>query len=760
MAIEIWDGQWRNSSDPEIYTNTGWKDIMEGHAYIGNSVWNRFFIRVTPVAPTLGNVSRTNSSLTFSYSHPGDSSGVYLVLKLVRVSDNTVIAGPENTSLTSGAISGNKTYTGLSQGVSYRFEAYAVYNSYSINSSTATITRSTLSFSATAPTLALSSRTVNSITVNAQVSSGSPYNTRIVIWNNTNGSALNASYLPNGSGTVGSINSNYISTGLVAGSSYEFAAYTEYRDASTLEVITQSSITYFTTSTLNYVLTTPTQPYYSDRQLNTLSFRASSNANYSANGSSYTANAYIEFNLYRTSNDAFVSARTAALPNNDTLTELEVQFTGLSSGVSYYCRARTYYYSPVSQYSSYSVNSAAVSTLQLTTSSTGLITANNTTYLNSRLFTPSSTAEDSNASNASDGSTGTSWFSDPFTSTVSGDLTIGEIERTPTRIRYITPTAVSTPLTGGSSVTITASPPAIVLRQTSSLRLTYRWNPAAANVAPPTLPNYPSLPIRTDLVNNASNHNWVFGSSTTVFINPTPVPGFLPGLASPPLGTVVISKKNANRLQFNVPGGSSTTNPNGTVPLTPADTPHPAYISAPRPGLDAIGATVSSFSKPALGGVIVEIPDSSVPSFPAFSVATVISNATMKITGTIAKAAGGTEFLNIYVTPKSGTYSNPRMISGTNTVRVSIPNIGSAMTVKLYTTNSSGGLIDHGSVSIPNQGSHTFNLLGSSFPYYDPTMGADTFRIYLVCTRISGGLLGNIAAISEVEFSYSYDTYA
>lgn len=763
MAIEIWDGQWRNSSDPEIYTNTGWKDIMEGHAYIGNSVWNRFFIRITPVAPTLGNVSRTNSSLTFSYSHPGDSSGVYLVLKLVRVSDNAVIAGPENTSLTSGAISGNKTYTGLAQGVSYRFEAYAVYNSYSINSTVATTTYSTLSFSPVTPTLSLNSSTVSSITVRAQLTtSSSPYNARIVIWNDDTQSAIQASRLP-ANGQVGTIDVLFSSSSLSVNTSYRFAAYTEYRDPSTLEVIANSDIVYQQFSTLAYLVTTPTQPYNTDRQRFSLKFKASSNANYSRNGSSYTANAYIEFNLYRTSNNVFVSAQTAALPNNDTLTELEVEFTGLSSGVSYYCRARTYYYSPVSQYSSYTTDSAAVSTLQLTTVSTGLINASNTTYFTYNSVNASSTSLGFPVSNISNGigyspTTNTapySWISDPgYPNTAATSIPVDQISRTPKVVRYSTSSSSGIPsFRTATSVRIDA-PSGVFLSQSASTASIFQAPYGRA----------------ATLIDSSTQFCFIEGSNVRVSSSTGP-----PAFAANIPGFKTLRANNGTSITVPIPS---------TLPAPQPNVVHGTTTRGPRPGLTGTYPVSSFTTSPS--GTVIEVNTGNVPSTPTFSTATVGDTVAtpganeqpapvrMFITGirnksSIDPAAGETyagaqypEEVVIYVVLKAD-YVNPRMVSGTDTIKVHTPSgFSSNISLSAKTNNSAGNLINQGSGTISSSGgTHTFNLITTAFAMNDPFFNLPAFKIVIGGNRVFRSDLDGVAiAIIEVEFSFSYDTYS
>lgn len=158
-------------------------------------------------------------------------------------------------------------------------------------------------------------------------------------------------------------------TGLTRGTSYNFDSYIEYLDSSNNVISTGPSMPVLhTDSTLDYIKTVPTTPANTGTITSTsLSFSSSSNANYSING----ATAYIQFRLYDYPGGTLQATENSSnLPSNDTTTSRTVTFTGLSYNTAYYCIARTYYASPVSEFSSNSSSSNVVSTYPLHTPAT------------------------------------------------------------------------------------------------------------------------------------------------------------------------------------------------------------------------------------------------------------------------------------------------------------------------------------------------------------------------------------------------------
>jgi hypothetical protein len=168
--------------------------------------------------------------------------------------------------------------------------------------------------------------------------------------------------------TTGVFTSNMVSsnaatqldfTGLTRNTTYDFDSYIEYLDASNNVISTGPTMPVLhTDTTLDHAITIPTTPVNTGTVTSTiLSFKASSNANYTNNGVAAT----LYFELYN-SLGVLKQTLSSALPNNDTLTERTVTFYDVDYGTSHTCKARTYYGGAINDYSAYSSNSSVVST--------------------------------------------------------------------------------------------------------------------------------------------------------------------------------------------------------------------------------------------------------------------------------------------------------------------------------------------------------------------------------------------------------------
>lgn len=238
MGIEVWNGSnWSGSNDPKIYDGS-WKDVMEGYIY-DTGGWARFFVRLTPVAPEVrfSGVAGT-TSLTFEYRHTvGHNTGIYIALRLVRVSDGAVIVNWENTALTTSAIPWtSKTYSGLSPGVQYRFEAYTVYPVYNINSSTVTVNGTTTTFATDQPNVSSSSNQFTSITAVISLVRKTPYKIQVAIWSNLDSTPTYFPAVPVDAAVSGS----YTVSNLDAGETVTLYYYSIYYDATTNQQIARS----------------------------------------------------------------------------------------------------------------------------------------------------------------------------------------------------------------------------------------------------------------------------------------------------------------------------------------------------------------------------------------------------------------------------------------------------------------------------------------------------------------------------------------
>lgn len=268
------------------------------------------------------------------------------------------------------------------------------------------------------PVISFVSRTQTSITVNVSHSNPDSDRVRVYIYRvGAGGVPVNGQYVPNSSGTTGTINQNYTQSGLQLGTNYTFGAYAEYLDANGNIMIT-SDVVQQTYATSTFDLYTPSTPSLTNRGYNesggvytgTLTFQSSSNPLFSTNGST----AYIQFQL----TDGFSTTLTlnsANLSNNDSLQSRSVTFTGLNLGSQWLCRARTIY-TTISEQSDWSAYSAVATTVNweriYVPSQTTWVSMQGSGF-SSFVATASSSKSGGAPANASDGSTSNQWASDP-----------------------------------------------------------------------------------------------------------------------------------------------------------------------------------------------------------------------------------------------------------------------------------------------------------------------------------------------------------
>jgi hypothetical protein len=162
MGIQIKDGNWLNVFNPRIYDN-GWKNIFRGQIY--DNGWKTFYVRLTPVVPTVSNVSRTTTTLTFRYTHPGDTetnSPVRIEYRLKNNAGTVVRSGSE--TFASGAINQTVEFTGLASNATFSFEARAVYTDHNIETDYSNPVSRTTSITTVAPSVFVVNRQLNSLT--------------------------------------------------------------------------------------------------------------------------------------------------------------------------------------------------------------------------------------------------------------------------------------------------------------------------------------------------------------------------------------------------------------------------------------------------------------------------------------------------------------------------------------------------------------------------------------------------------------------
>jgi hypothetical protein len=211
----------------------------------------------------------------------------------------------------------------------------------------------------TPPAFSFVSATPTSVTVRV-IASGSDNKEVYAYRTNDSGNFQSSPASP----TTSAINQTFTFSGLSPGKSYNFSSYIAFYDAEGT-FVEFSTVSTLDASTASYSKTTPTTPTNTGTISSTkLSFSSSSSSNYSTNGVA----AYIRFEIWTENGSAPVQVlNSSILPLDNTTASRTVQFTGLTPNTPYYCRARTYYGSPVDSSSIYSSFSSATSTYPLHT---------------------------------------------------------------------------------------------------------------------------------------------------------------------------------------------------------------------------------------------------------------------------------------------------------------------------------------------------------------------------------------------------------
>ena len=209
----------------------------------------------------------------------------------------------------------------------------------------------------TPPAFSFVSATPTSVTVRV-IASGSD-NKKVYAYRTSNSGNFQSSPVDP---TTSAINQTFTFSDLSPGTSYNFSSYIAFYDAEGT-FVEFSAVSTLDASTASYSKTTPTTPTNTGTISSTkLSFSSSSSSNYSTNG----AAAYIRFEIWTENGSAPVQVlNSSILPLDNTTASRTVQFTGLTPNTPYYCRARTYYGSPVDSSSIYSSFSSATSTYPL-----------------------------------------------------------------------------------------------------------------------------------------------------------------------------------------------------------------------------------------------------------------------------------------------------------------------------------------------------------------------------------------------------------
>lgn len=227
---------WTQISDPQIRVSSSqWSPIFAGDIYNGTT-WDRFFVRLTPVIPTVSNVSRTVTTLTFRYEHPGDTeTNTPVRIEYQLKNPNGTIRESGSQTFNSGAINQTVIFplpgnSALTRNTTYTFEARAVYTNYDITTNFASISRTTEDINVVAPTVSFIEAQQNRLTFRVQHPGDTQTNTPVSITRSLiDNTTLQVVSGPTTTAAVtGSIDQQVPFSGLSSSRSYTFVASANY----------------------------------------------------------------------------------------------------------------------------------------------------------------------------------------------------------------------------------------------------------------------------------------------------------------------------------------------------------------------------------------------------------------------------------------------------------------------------------------------------------------------------------------------------
>ena len=406
------------------------------------------------------------------------------------------------------------------------------------------------------------------------------------------------------------------------------------------------------------------------------------------------------------------------LTNNETTEDKSRAFSSLSSTYEYQFRARVVYAglgNSNSEVGAWSAYSAAVRPKRNVATQSGSKPFSDRTY-----FTAGSTGSASSASGgtsyltASNGNTGDQWISSPTESTSVGPIAVDNISRDGTYTYYEKTAGYGlisvseAKVTGSSTLTVAA------LYRYTYIQNSVRYTAIQANTANDTI-SYPFYVGDSITVSDADVAG--INESRTV----------LERKSSDNLRVATISAPITNAWVIDSMFLSGQTTNGGNVNLlnTAAYTYEPASF--------VTGGTNS-----------VRILNTDLAGYPFSTFTSSGSDASIWLTGTVAKGSGIETLLYNFVPEKT----NARMISGTNSVRVTNGNSACDIAVYLNTT-------DLGTKSFAANEEKYF-AIPSGTKYPDDGPDSNAFEVSVFATRVDSGL-GWFAAVAEVQINYTYD---
>lgn len=407
------------------------------------------------------------------------------------------------------------------------------------------------------------------------------------------------------------------------------------------------------------------------------------------------------------------------LTDNETAEFKALLFESLSSTYEYQFRARVVYSglgNSNSEVGAWSAYSAAVRPKRNVATQSGSQPFSDRTY-----FTAGSTGSASSSGagtsylTASNGSTSDQWISDPFATTSVGPIAVDNISRDGTYTYYQKTAGYDlvsvseAKVTGSSTLTVAA------LYRNTYIESSVRYTAIQANTA-----------------NDVSSYPFYVGDSITV--SDADVSGINGS-------RTVSARKSSDNLRV------ATI----SAPITNAWVIDSMFLS----GSTVNGSSISNLNTPAstyktaafVSGSTssVRIENSLLAGSMSGTFTSSGSNASIWLTGTTLKGSGIETLLYNFVPEKT----NARMISGTNSVKVTNGTNACDIAVYLNTT-------DLGTQSFAASETKYFAIpLGTKYPDDGPDSNA--FEVSVFATRFDTTIYGWLAAVAEVQIDYTYD---
>lgn len=407
------------------------------------------------------------------------------------------------------------------------------------------------------------------------------------------------------------------------------------------------------------------------------------------------------------------------LTDNETAEFKALSFGSLSSTYEYQFRARVVYSglgNSNSEVGAWSAYSAAVRPKRNVATQSGSQPFSDRTY-----FTAGSTGSASSSAagtsylTASNGSTGDQWISDPFATTSVGPIAVDNISRDGTYTYYEKAAGYSllsvseAKVTGSSTLTVAAL-----------YRNTYNSGGQIYTA------------IQANTANNVGSYPFYVGDSVAISdVAVNNING----------SRFVVERKSSDNLRFSTPIATVTND--WVVDLI--------YLS----GSTVNGSAISNLNTPAstyrtaafVSGSTssVRIENSLLAGSMSGTFTSSGSNASIWLTGTTAKGSGTETLLYNFVPEKT----NARMISGTNSIKVTNGTNACDIAVYLNTT-------DLGTQSFAASQTKYFAIpTGTKYPDDGPDSNA--FEVSVFATRVDTTIYGWLAAVAEVQLDYTYD---